>query len=151
MMKRTMTTAAVAAGAAVTLVAGAPMAAAGTSVGVDAYTSTACPGSQIDSGRLRDSYNTVHPTAVWRLYYSAGNGGTNCLTVYDNKSGAHYMAAVVQETGRQIHYASDFGTYDYYAGAVAVTRMSGKCLDWVARIDDFGKSYAAHQYVSHCG
>jgi hypothetical protein len=61
------------------------------------------------------------------------------------------MGAVVQQTGRQIHYASDFGTYDYYAGAVAVTRMSGTCLDWVARIDDFGKSYAAHQYNSHCG
>lgn len=139
------------AGAAGCLLATAGGASAAPWVGENAFVGSSCPGSQIQSGKLRDSSGAAHPTAVFRLYYAAANGGTNCLMVWDNKTGKHYMGAVVQETGRQVHAATDFGTYEYFAGAVGVTRMSGKCLDWAARIDDFGRSYAAHGYGVHCG
>jgi hypothetical protein len=139
------------AAAGVVAVSAAPSASAVSRVGPNGSITASCSGGQINAGRVYDSSGRMHPTAIWRLYYSTANGGTNCLKFWDNKSGTHFMATDIWYAGNYALRTSDWGYFPNYAGAVNIGRASGRCIGIEARIEDGGRTYKRIINSFHCG
>lgn len=124
----------------------APHAQADSFTGPNGYITETCPGSVINSGKVPG-----HPTATWNLWYSSANGGTNCVKVYDNTGGSHFMEAMIRPAGNYHDGARDSGTFTTYAGGSAVKKMAGRCVGMTVAIEDNGKRYEKNVNSFHCG
>lgn len=113
-----------AAAAAVTVVM-APAAVAGFHVPGPYYGVSQCSGSVVRHWSLHNEID--EPAGLVQLWYSSANGGTNCAMAYDEASGKHYIQVTLRR-GDLSYAGSDSGTYEYYAGGVAVGNTNGRCM-----------------------
>ena len=146
-MKAGRTSMAVAAMAAVGVFAGASAAYAGGGTGGNGFRASAGPGSVIGSYQLHASGGAAHPNARVQVYYSSANGGTNCAVLLDNEAGDHYMRVTIG--GRPevpVDWASDYGTFSSYAGAVGIRSTNGRCVHVTGTIRDNGRDYDFQAY-----
>ncbi|MFC9815097.1 spore-associated protein [Streptomyces virginiae] len=84
------------------------------------------------AGNLKGSYNILAGGEVWstvQVYYSAGNGGTNCAVNIAKKYAGQrtYMQIHIRKSGTD-KGVSDSGHYTSYAGPVNVTGTNGRCI-----------------------
>ena len=124
---------------------------AGGGTGGNGFRASACPGGVIGTYQLRDGGGTAHPNARVQVYYSSANGGTNCAVLLDNEAGDHYMRVTIG--GRPevpVNWASDYGTFSSYAGAVGIRSTDGQCVHITGTIRDNGREYDFGAY-SWCG
>ena len=124
----------------------AAWAAGGT--GGNGFRASACPGSVIGSYPLRDGGGTAHPNARVNVYYSTNSGGTNCAVLLDNEAGDHWMRVTIG--GRPevpVNWASDYGTFSSYAGAVGIRDTNGQCVHVTGTIRDNGREYDFSRYA----
>jgi hypothetical protein len=113
-----------------------------------ASAATSCTGSRIDSMPLKAGSASAGRAELW---YSAANGGTNCVIVYDNLAGSHVIGAYIDRGNAGGWDKSDVGTYQYYAGPISLTNMSGTCVSWGGNMYVGNSYYSAFQFNSHCG
>ncbi|GAA4124293.1 hypothetical protein GCM10022415_30170 [Knoellia locipacati] len=141
----------VAATAAIGVLAGATAAYAGGGTGGNGFRASACPGSVIGTYSLQASGGATHPNARVKVYYSTASGGTNCAVLLDNEAGDHYMRVTIG--GRPevpVDWASDYGTFSSYAGAVGIRNTNGRCVHITGTIRDNGRDYDFGRYA-WCG
>ncbi len=97
---------------------------------------SSCSGTKLKTRVLKDDRGTrVGRVELW---YSAANGGTNCVITYNGTSGKRNMEAFlkVDDDGDRAsadeddRFAWDRDPYESYAGAVYWPRTNGKCVQW---------------------
>ncbi len=121
-------------------------------VAPEAEAASPCPGSRVGKyqlyagGEVPDHFKHGH-IEVW---YSSANGGTNCVLVYDDVAGKHWMTVGVRlSSGRKSH--TDSGRFHTYAGPVKVTKTKGKCISLYGEVINKGVSYRRALNKVHCG
>ncbi|GAB2478309.1 hypothetical protein [Jatrophihabitans fulvus] len=129
MIRKTLTALALGGAAAATVVAAAPAAQAatlppGVSVPGAYYYVEPCAGRVIAKTALHND-GKVKGSLVIR--YSGALGGTVCAQTYDNTAGKHRMTVALKRRDLP-NIGSDVGTYDKYAGGIAVPRSNGRCF-----------------------
>ena len=129
--------------AAVVLAAGLAVAAAPV-----ASAATNCSGTQIDSMALKAGSRSAGRAELW---YSSASGGTNCVIVYDNRAGRHYIGAYIDRGNSGGWDDGDVGNYEYYAGPIKLTKMSGTCVSWGGELIIGNTYYSAFRFNTHCG
>jgi hypothetical protein len=109
------------------VMASAPAAQAAASVPAPYKLVSSCSGSMV-SGFPKVLKNQLGDTqGSLRLYYSSANGGTNCAILYDVAPGAHAMTVTLKRADLS-YQGSDSGTFETYAGGVAVTGAARQCV-----------------------
>lgn len=115
---------------------------AGGGTGGNGFRASGCPGSVLGSYPLKAPNGDAHPTARVKVYYSSTTGGTNCAVLLDNTAGSHYMRVTISDNPeRWLNWASDYGTFTTYAGAVGIRRTDGSCVWVTGTIHDNGRDY----------
>lgn len=84
-----------------------------------------CPGSVVQQHVLENRLGDTQ--GVLKIWYSAANGGTNCVKVYDVASGRHQMSVTLRLAGAS-NERTDSGNFETYAGGVLAKRTAGRCL-----------------------
>lgn len=118
----------------------------------EAEAASPCPGNRVGKyqlyggGEVPDHFKHGH-IEVW---YSSANGGTNCVLVYDDMAGKHWMTVGVRlSSGRKER--TDSGRFHTYAGPVKVTKTKGKCISLYGEVKYKGVSYRRVLNKVHCG
>lgn len=122
-------------------------------VAPEAQAASPCPGTRVGKyqlyagGEVPDHFRHGH-IEVW---YSSANGGTNCVLVYDDAPGKHWMTVgvMIPKAGAKIH--TDSGRFYTYAGPVKVTKTKGTCISFYAEVMNGGISYRQAINRVHCG
>lgn len=121
-------------------------------VAPQAEAASPCPGSRVGKyqlyggGEVPDHFRHGH-IEVW---YSSANGGTNCVLVYDDVAGKHWMTVGVR-LSNSLKTRSDSGRFYTYAGPVKLTKTKGKCISLYGEVMYKGVSYRRVLNKVHCG
>ncbi|MFK3979630.1 hypothetical protein ACI2K4_04540 [Micromonospora sp. NPDC050397] len=115
---------------------------------------TNCAGSQV--GHWHNSELTVDLTAF--VFYSSGNGGTNCVWVQkqSHRDHAESMRLEVQRCASNIPgnpcnatlTVADEGLFQYYAGPATVSQADNRCIRFRVRLHG---GWTGWTEPIHCG
>ncbi|WP_051836323.1 hypothetical protein [Streptomyces sp. NRRL F-2580] len=109
------------------------------------------------AGNLKGSYNIMAHGEVWstiQVYYSSGNGGTNCAVNIARKYAGQrtYMQVHIGRSNVDGEWVSDSGHYTSYAGPVNVTGTNGYCINVAGEAGSPDGSSAGDRFSDiHCG
>ncbi|MBE7188953.1 hypothetical protein [Jatrophihabitans endophyticus] len=141
-------TAAVIAAAGAGLVATATSADASIPSGVHVpgqyYYVTPCAGHVIKTYNLRNEANDRR--GVTKVYYSPANAGTVCVMTLDESRGKHGETVTLRKHSLGNQTGSDRGSYQHYAGGIAVPRSNGRCFTVTGSV-----SYGSGGYNQYSG
>jgi len=98
-----------------------------------------CPGTLTYVVYLRNAAGTSLGSAL-HVWYSSASGGTYCAMTFDNLASSHHMEVVVRRGDWQTWWY-DSGTYNTYAGAIAVYGAASKCVYFFGRVTVSGVNY----------